>query len=511
MRAAFRARDRVHLVQDHRLDPTEVLARLGGEQEEERLGGRDEDVGRRAEHAPALVGRRVPGPHGDGELRAQPGERAPQVPLDVVVERLERGDVEQPQPLPRRAVQPVDADEEGRERLPRAGRRLDEHMPAAGDRRPAELLRRGRRRERALEPLPRRGREHVERPHADRGYPHGSYARPVRYDVVVVGGGTAGCVLAARLSENPDRQVCLVEAGPDYGPVEAGRWPPEILDPGSLPQTHSWGTGGEDDRSFGGRILGGSSAVNACMVIAGSPADYAEWGHGWSYDDLRPFLERAAATLRAATANSESPTRFQAAFLEAAEAAGFPRLADPNDAGAPVGVAPFPANVAEGRRWNAAFAYLENARGRRNLTIRAETLVDRVELTGRMATGVACADGQTIEAAVVILAAGAYFSPAILLRSGIGPEDELGRLGIEAVETLPVGERLLDHYGTDVVRDLAPALQRITAEDAKAGGLREAHAFVEVRERELRGRKLGPAPPALDLPHRRGRRVHGRV
>jgi choline dehydrogenase len=301
----------------------------------------------------------------------------------------------------------------------------------------------------------------------------------VRYDVVVVGGGTAGCVLAARLSENPDRQVCLVEAGPDYGPLDEGRWPPEILDPGSLPPTHSWGTGGEDDRRLGGRILGGSSAVNACMVIAGSPADYDEWGHGWSWDDLRPFFDRAAAALRIAPANTESPTHFQTAFLQAAEAAGCERLADPNDPSAPVGVAPFPANVIDGRRWNAAFAYLDRARGRPNLTVRADTLVDRIELSGRTATGVVCADALRIEATTVILAAGAYFSPAILLRSGIGPEDELGRLGIGIAETLPVGERLLDHCGTDVVWDLTPALQRSTTEDARAGGLREAHAFVK--------------------------------
>lgn len=97
-------------------------------------------------------------------------------------------------------------------------------------------------------------------------------------DVVIVGAGAAGCVLASRLSGDPDRRVCLVEAGPDYGPLRDGRWPPEPLDPRSLPSTHSRGPAGEDGRSLDGRVVGGSSAVSACLVIAGVPADYDEWG-----------------------------------------------------------------------------------------------------------------------------------------------------------------------------------------------------------------------------------------
>ena len=271
----------------------------------------------------------------------------------------------------------------------------------------------------------------------------------MRYDVVVVGGGTAGCVLAARLSESPDRRVCLVEAGPDYGPLEEGRWPGDILDAREIATTHSWGTS-DDGRSFGGRILGGSSAVNACMVVAGSPADYDEWGAGWTFAELRPFLERARATFGTAPANTQRPSAFQSAFVQAAHACGLPLLEDPDDLATPTGVAPFPANVVEGQRWNAAFAYLDPARRRPNLSIVAETQVDRVVLDGHRATGIATVGGDVVEAAIVVLAAGAYFSPAILLRSGIGPERELRAHGIALVEDLPVGKRLLDHCGTDV-------------------------------------------------------------
>ena len=131
-------------------------------------GRGDEDVGRRLQHPPALVRGRVAGADADCELRLEARERAPQVALDVVVERLQRGDVEQPQPLPRRLVQPVDPREERRERLPGAGRRLDQDVPAAPDRRPAERLRGRRLLEHALEPRARRRREGRERVHTAR-------------------------------------------------------------------------------------------------------------------------------------------------------------------------------------------------------------------------------------------------------------------------------------------------------------------------------------------------------
>ena len=161
--AALRPGDGVHLVDDHGLDAGEHLATLRGEQEVERLGRRDEDVRRVPQHLAPLLLRRVAGPDGDAELRLEPGERAAEVALDVVVQRLQRRDVEQAEPLTGRFGQTVDPPEERGERLARPGRRLDEHVLAARDRRPGELLRRGRPGEGALEPRARARREHVER------------------------------------------------------------------------------------------------------------------------------------------------------------------------------------------------------------------------------------------------------------------------------------------------------------------------------------------------------------
>ena len=244
------------------------------------------------------------------------------------------------------------------------------------------------------------------------------------YDVVIAGGGTAGCVLAARLSEEPSRRVCLVEAGPDYGPYAEGRWPADILDGRALPlDSHCWGRDDGEDRSqLRARILGGCSAHNACVILRAPDADYDEWGAGWTARELTPHLDRAERTL-AARPVLPDPSPWHAAWSEAVGEGSIDYLVN---------------MTADATRWNAAFAYLDEARPRENLTILADTTVDRVLLAGNRATGVATSRGE-IAGALVVVCAGAYGSPAILLRSGAGPD-----------EGLLVGEGLCDHVGTGI-------------------------------------------------------------
>jgi len=306
------------------------------------------------------------------------------------------------------------------------------------------------------------------------------YPPPVAFDVAVIGGGTAGCVLAARLSKDSDRRVCLVEAGPDYGARASGAWPAGLLDPRTFCFTHDWGAGGEDNRSLGARVIGGCSTHNACMAVIGTPADYDEWGDAWRYDAFAPYLARARETLRVVSANTADPAPLHVAFLEAAGDAGLPLLDDPDDPVRTVGRATLPVNVVEGTRWNAAFAYLDEARKRPNLSVLADTTVDRLALDGTRVEGVITATGERIDAGTVVLASGAYFTPAILLRSGIGPEEELARHAIPVVETLPVGEALLDHHGTGISWGRTPALDRATAAHVtRTGTLFRPHAFVK--------------------------------
>jgi choline dehydrogenase-like flavoprotein len=242
----------------------------------------------------------------------------------------------------------------------------------------------------------------------------------VHYDVVVVGGGTAGCVLAGRVSEDPARSVCLVEAGPDYGHYGEGRWPADILDGRRLAlDSHCWERSDEEDRSqLRARILGGCSAHNACVLLRAADADYDAWGSGWTAAELRPYLDRAEKAFGTRVLDERELSPFMKAFVA--------------EAGADAIVNPV--NMTEdGVRWNASFAWIDPARGRENLTIQADTLVDRVLLDGTRATGVATSAGD-IGADKVVVAASAYGSPAILLRSGI--------------TELPVGESLSDHVGT---------------------------------------------------------------
>ena len=168
MGAALRAGDGVHLVDDHGLDPAQHLPALRGEEEIERLGGGDQDVGRRAQHLAALALVGVARPHADRQRRAEPGERAAEVALDVVVERLQRRDVEQAQPLAGARVEAVDPGQERRQRLARAGRCLHEHVRAARDHGPGGKLRRRRAGKRALEPGARCGAEACECVHPPR-------------------------------------------------------------------------------------------------------------------------------------------------------------------------------------------------------------------------------------------------------------------------------------------------------------------------------------------------------
>ena len=302
------------------------------------------------------------------------------------------------------------------------------------------------------------------------------------FDVVVAGGGSAGCVVASRLSESPDCSVCLVEAGPDYGAYDDGRWPADILNGCELAFSARVGRSDPDDRSqLRARILGGCSSHNACAILPGAPCDYDEWGPGWTADELRPYLDLATETMRTrrfATASS----RRSAARCWTRPPSSASRVS-PTRPRTRAGVGPFPVNAVGPVRWNAAFAYLDPARSRPNLTILGDRLVDRVRLEGERAIGVVLGDGSRIAARRVVITAGSYGSPAILLRSGIGPENGL-----------PVGENLIDQPGTGVGWAPTEELQRDTRAHAERHPLFMAQVVVKAREQPVRRGHLGHPP-----------------
>ena len=301
-------------------------------------------------------------------------------------------------------------------------------------------------------------------------------ASPDRFDVLVLGGGAAGCALAGRLSENPDRTVCLVEAGPDYGHLSEGRWPADILDPRWLAlESHLWERADEEDRSQSrARILGGCSAHNACVLLEGAPSDY-DWGAEWSYETFAPFLRQANETLRGHVLADEELTPWHRAFRDAGGAESIVH----------------PVNIVDGVRWHTGFAYVDPARARGNLTVLGDTLVDRVLVDDGRATG-AVANGGELRADVVVVSAGAYGSPGILLRSGIGPDGEVAKL--------PVGEGLVDHVGTGAAWEPTERLLAETAAHESAHGLYMGQVTIAAASRSSRpGVRDMFVFPALDV------------
>ena len=302
-------------------------------------------------------------------------------------------------------------------------------------------------------------------------------------DTVVIGGGTAGAAVAARLAQGGSQSVILIESGPDYGAFADGNWPPQLLDARSLPGGHDWGytnesrTGRPAHTLERARVIGGCSSHNGCAAIWGSRADYDEWAalgnEGWGGDDLLPFFELANEALRVKQISPSEVTPWQQACLDTAPNVGIPQVTNLNDLDEDIGMSTSPVNIVDGVRWNTAFAYLDPLRGNDCLTILGNTQVDRlyVEENRVVALGVIGPDGpRTIKAGRVVLCAGSYGSPAILLRSGIGPDSELRALGIETKLNLAVGKNLHDHPAVYLKYSGTPELVAAMLDFAARGG-----------------------------------------
>jgi choline dehydrogenase len=292
------------------------------------------------------------------------------------------------------------------------------------------------------------------------------------FDYVIVGAGSAGCVLAGRLSEDPDVRVLLLEAGPvDHA------WDWRLHMPAALAyplkgRTYNWHYESEPEPFMDGRrmycprgrVLGGSSSINGMAYVRGHARDYDRWAQaglrGWDYAHVLPYFKRAesrakgadryrggSGPLHVSTGAGRNP--LQRAFVEAGRQAGYPVTADMNGC-QQEGFGAMDMTVHRGRRWSAAKAYLRPARGRPNLFLHVRALVTRIRFEKRRACGVDYAvDGQSRHARAareVILSGGAINSPQLLLLSGIGPADQLRALEIGVVADRPgVGENLQDH------------------------------------------------------------------
>jgi choline dehydrogenase len=295
-----------------------------------------------------------------------------------------------------------------------------------------------------------------------------------RFDVVIVGGGSAGCVLANRLSEDPGTRVLVLEAGrPDWRFDVFLHMPAALAFPiGS--RLYDWGYRSEPEPFLHGRrvyhargkVLGGSSSINGMIFQRGNALDYERWAEvpgmaAWDYAHCLPYFKRLETCLAAAPDDPyrghDGPLVLErgpaasplfGAFFDAVQQAGY-ALTDDVNGYRQEGFGAFDRNIHRGRRLSASTAYLKPAMRRRNLEVRTGALVSAVTFDGRRATGVEYRAGgghHRVEAGEVILAGGAINTPQLLQLSGIGDADDLRRLGIEPMRHLPgVGQNLQDH------------------------------------------------------------------
>ncbi|MEU4545011.1 GMC family oxidoreductase [Nonomuraea dietziae] len=291
----------------------------------------------------------------------------------------------------------------------------------------------------------------------------------MEYDFVIVGAGSAGCVLANRLSSDPSVTVALVEAGGQDDKLEI-RMPVAFSKLFRTDYDWNYSTAKQQELAGRelywprGRVVGGSSSLNAQMWVRGHRRDYDQWEiPGWSYDEVLPFFQRAerrtggnaggvygeAGPIHISELRSPNPVTH--AFLRACEELGLHRLPELNGP-SNEGYSPTPVTQRRGRRWSAADAYLRPALKRPNLTLITGARVERVVFEGRRAVGVEHDGGAQVRVRrEVILSAGAIGSPYLLMRSGVGDADELRQSSVPVIHELPgVGRNLQDHLASAV-------------------------------------------------------------